>query len=233
MSENEKKIILVEDESSLRRVIRFNLQEESYSVTDFKTADDAWNFLSEENDFSLGIFDIMTPGSLDGLELCSRLRKKNIHFPVIFLTAKNRLEDKIAGFDAGADDYLTKPFDLEELLVRVKARLKKNPGEESAVKIGHFQIDLANARAVSDKTGEIYRFNERENNILSLLLSNRGKPVSRDLILDSVWGTAEFPTNRTIDNYIVKFRKIFEKDPRNPVYFITRHGTGYELSDES
>ncbi|MDH5657377.1 MAG: response regulator transcription factor [Spirochaetia bacterium] len=227
------KIILIEDESSLRRVIRFNLQEESYQVLDFETADSAWEHLKHDADFSLGIFDIMTPGKLDGLSLCSQLRKNDIHFPVIFLTAKNSLEDKLAGFEAGADDYLTKPFDLEELLVRVKARLKKPSQETDPLKIGPCRVDLSNAMAVHEKSGKTYRFNERENKILSLLIENRGKPVSRDMILDEVWGTAEFPTNRTIDNYIVKFRKIFENDPRNPVYFITRHGTGYELADES
>lgn len=223
------RIFLLEDEASLRRVIRMNLEAEGYSVSEFETADSAFANLKNDSDYDIGILDIMTPGALDGISLLENMRKNNIAFPVIFLTAKNTLKDKLDGFEAGADDYLTKPFDLEELLVRIRVRLKKDSKHS---RIGDFTIDLK-AKKASTPSGETVRFNDRETAILRLLIENRGSPVTRDMILDTVWGTAEFPSNRSIDNFIVKFRKIFETDPRNPVYFITRHGSGYELSKES
>lgn len=229
------KILLVEDEESLRKGIRLNLEAEGYGVDDAEDAREAIEQFSENQGYALGVFDIMMPGSMDGLDLCRYFRKEGHHFPIIFLTARSTLEDKLEGFDAGADDYLTKPFDLEELLARVRALLKRNrkPGKTSAgYTIGDFIVDVDACTAVSRLNNEIIRFNERESVILNLLLENRGIPVSRDMILDEAWGDEEYPTNRTIDNYIVKFRKIFESDPKNPVHFITRHGVGYELSSE-
>ncbi len=225
------RILLVEDETSLRRGIRLNLEAEGYRVTDFSSASDALSGMESDEDYSLGIIDVMMPDEMDGLELCRRIRARNLHFPVIFLTARGRLEDKLEGFEAGGDDYMTKPFDLEELLARIKVRLRKK-SRPSEIRIGSFLVDLKAGSAQEEKSGKVVRFNERELNILKLLVEHRGSPVSRDAILDSVWGTAEFPTNRTIDNYMVKFRKIFEPDPRQPRYIITRHGTGYELSEE-
>jgi len=229
--ETRHRILLLEDELSLRRGIRFNLEQEGFEVVDFETAEQALDGYRKNPLFSLCILDIMTPGKLDGLALCKEIRKHNTALPILFLTAKNRLDDKLAGFDAGADDYLTKPFDLEELLARVRARLRHS-GSSSVYTIGSFRFDAQSGTIHAPNDAEVIRLNDREKGILVLLLQNRGKPVSRDLILDTVWGTAEFPTNRTIDNFIVKFRKIFEADPRNPRYFITRHGTGYELADE-
>jgi two-component system alkaline phosphatase synthesis response regulator PhoP len=226
------RILLLEDESILRKGIRINLEAEGYEVVEFDRADRAWeSFSGEPALFSLAVLDIMTPGRMNGLELCENIRRIRGDIPVIFLTAKNRLGDKLAGFDAGGDDYLTKPFDLEELLARIRARLRK-PVAKRADHVGRFEISIETATIRSEQSGETIRLNERENAILKLLLDHRGKPVSRDRILDEVWGANEFPTNRTIDNFIVKFRKIFEDDPKNPRYFITRHGTGYELADE-
>lgn len=244
MAHREKqKILLVEDENRLRKGIRLNLEAEGYTVTEYANADAALNELRAPEsdrlsfpDFDLGILDIMMPGAADGLELCRRLRDGRHYFPLIFLSARNGVDDRIAGLAAGADDYLTKPFDLSELLARVAASLRRNQwdareeGNPPPTFIGEVRIDLANASAHSP-AGEVFRFNEREFAILQLLLEHRGRPVSRDQILDRVWGTAEYPSNRTIDNYIVKFRKIFEAEPQAPRYIITRHGTGYELAN--
>jgi two-component system, OmpR family, alkaline phosphatase synthesis response regulator PhoP len=225
-------ILLLEDEPTIRKGIILNLQAEGYHVLDCDDVKSATAILHEYRDkIRLGIFDVMLPGDTDGIAFCRSVRKEGLRFPVIFLTAKSRLEDKLSGFEAGGDDYLTKPFELEELLARIKVRLRKSSGEAVTTKIGAMTLDLVAGSTVT-LSGETVRFNERELNILKLFVENRGFPVSRDLILDRVWGTAEFPTNRTIDNYIVKFRKIFEPDPAEPKYFITRHGTGYELSNE-
>lgn len=219
-------ILLVEDEAGIRKLVRINLESEGFSVQDFSDAESALEYLETRPAVALGILDLMLPGKMDGIALCDTLRRRGMVFPVIFLTARGRLEDKLEAFKSGADDYLTKPFELEELLVRVHARL----GRKQRARIGSFEVDIPGKAAVSD-SGEMVRFNEREMDVLRLLIENRGRPVSRDEILDRVWG-AEFPTNRTIDNFVVKFRKIFEKDPANPEHFITRHGLGYELSQE-
>lgn len=203
-------------------------------MTEYEDADRASAAMrDEQGDFALGVFDVMLPGAKDGVDLCRALREEGHLFPIIFLTAKNRIEDKLRAFDSGGDDYLTKPFELEELLARVKARMKR-PGaaRQSEVRIGGYVVDLESASARSVSGGKTERFNEREASILRLLIENRGKPVTRDMILDKVWGESDFPTNRTIDNYIVKFRRIFEEDQRHPRLFITRHGTGYELAHE-
>ncbi len=227
-------ILLVEDESSLRKGVRFNLEAEGARVTDYSTADSALAALqSGEVRFHLGVLDIMTPGFLDGIQLCAELRARGYDFPVIFLTARAALEDKLAGFRAGADDYLAKPFDLEELLARAAARLRRPAATRSehaaTTQIGACTLDLRAGSARRAGDPEIVRFNERELEILKLLVANRGRPVTRDEILDHAWGSAEFPTNRSVDNYLVKFRKIFEDDPQKPRWFITRHGIGYEL----
>lgn len=234
-------ILLVEDEAGLRRGIRMNLEAEGYSVTEFPDGEAALLSIGEDGtaDFDLGILDIMMPGSVDGLDLCRSLRQQKLFFPVIFLTARDAAEDKLVGFAAGADDYLTKPFDLGELLARVQAQFRRSSWQREAaaipedVRIGGWNVNLRGAVARrTDSAGaeNVVRFNERELAILRLLIEHRGRPVRRDEILDRVWGTAEFPTNRTIDNYIVKFRKIFEDNPQAPQHFVTRHGIGYELS---
>ena len=227
------RILLVEDEERLRKGIRLNLEAEGYEVFEFKNGETALAGLdASDAPIDLGILDIMMPGAIDGLELCRRLRARRLLFPVLFLTARSDVEDKLAGLNAGADVYLTKPFDLGELLARVAAGLRRTRWDKTPdLRIGAYVIDLAGASARGD-AGDVVRFNEREAEILRLLLENRGRPVSRDQILDRAWSTAEYPTNRTIDNYIVKFRKIFEEEPQSPRYFITRHGTGYELADE-
>ncbi|MCB1139235.1 MAG: response regulator transcription factor [Leptospiraceae bacterium] len=228
MSSPPPTILLVEDEPFLRKGIRLNLEAEGYTVVDYDSADSA---LASQNSFaeiSLGIFDIMLPGEIDGLELCRKIRSRT-DFPVIFLTARSALTDKLEAFRAGADDYLTKPFELEELLMRVQVRLRSRPAMAVSETIGAFRLDLESGLATSS-SGEVVRFNDREKKILRLLVQNRGRPVHRSDILDHAWSSAESPTNRTVDNYIVKFRKIFEKDPTRPRWFITRHGQGYELA---
>ena len=232
-------IVLLEDEDHLRQGIRLNLEAENLQVEEFADASSALAGIQKGAQFDLGIFDIMLPGEMDGLELCRLLREQNHNFPIIFLTARNRLEDKLEGFASGGDDYLTKPFELEELLARVMARLKRNGTIQTGSpiqRIGAWELDLAGeagaARPHAGDSREVVRLNLKETAILKLLLEHRGTPVSRDKILDRVWGGDEYPSNRTVDNHILRFRKIFEPDPANPKFFITRHGLGYELARE-
>ncbi|MBU45356.1 MAG: DNA-binding response regulator [Spirochaetaceae bacterium] len=221
-------ILLVEDEPFLRKGIRLNLEAEGFRVIEYEKADDVLDRQNSFAEIALGIFDIMLPGQTDGLELCKKIRSRS-DFPVIFLTARSGLDDKLEAFQAGADDYITKPFELEELLVRVQARLRNRVSVAASETIGAFRLDLDSGMATS-QSGEVVRFNDREKKILQLLLLNRGRPVHRSDILDHAWSSAESPTNRTVDNYIVKFRKVFEEDPAHPRWFITRHGQGYELA---
>ena len=225
------RILVVEDEDQLRRGIKMNLEAEGYQVADFPSADSAWReFDVETSRVDLGILDVMMPGQMDGYELCRRLRQK-ANFPVIFLSARDALEDKLTGFESGAADYLTKPFELEELLARVAARLRERRARE-IVNIGNYRVDLTAGTVTGPGLTETLRLNERENRILTLLAEKRGTPVSRDEILDRAWGVGEFPSNRSVDNHIVRFRKIFESEPNQPRWFITRHGVGYELAPE-
>ena len=221
-------ILLVEDEPFLRKGIRLNLEAEGFRGIEYEKADDVLDRQNSFAEIALGIFDIMLPGQTDGLELCKKIRSRS-DFPVIFLTARSGLDDKLEAFQAGADDYITKPFELEELLVRVQARLRNRVSVAASETIGAFRLDLDSGMATS-QSGEVVRFNDREKKILQLLLLNRGRPVHWSDILDHAWSSAESPTNRTVDNYIVKFRKVFEEDPAHPRWFITRHGQGYELA---
>lgn len=222
-------LLLVEDEIALGRTIALNLKRAGYTVELCESAEDALQLLEQNRNFQLSIVDIGLKGKLTGIDLCAKMREKKLQLPVIFLTARDLLEDKEAAFNAGGDDYLTKPFQIKELLLRIEARTRNIPRLPEQVRIGDKMLDLAAGR-VRGETEE-FRLSEREMLILRLFIENRGKPVSRDIILDRVWG-AEYPTNRTIDNFIVKFRKIFEKDPARPQLFITRHGMGYELTHE-
>ena len=231
-SQIDSPILLLEDDASLRQGMRLNLEAEGYQVEDYSSAELALGGVRAGHRFALGILDIRLPGEMDGLEFCRLLRRERHGFPVILVTARGELPDRLAGFEAGADDYITKPFDLEELLARVRACLRRaSPTSEPLVwRIGDYLIDPAASSATREPDGEIIRFNDRELRILTLLVEHRGRPVRRDEILDAVWGLEKYPTNRTVDNYIVKFRKIFEADPHHPRLLLTRHGVGYELS---
>ena len=227
-----REILIVEDEESIRRGIRINLETEGFLVREHADAKSAYQDVRNMGSPDLGIFDIMLPGPQTGVGLCRQLRAEGFGFPVIFLSARSELSDKLLGFESGGDDYITKPFDLEELLARVEARLRPDQRRKNAVRIGAWTLDLEAGSATSDTNDESVRFSGRETQILRFLVERRGRPVSRDEILDRVWGEEAFPTNRTIDNYIVRFRRLFEPDPNVPTLFITRHGTGYELARE-
>jgi len=224
-----KKILLVEDETGLREMIALNLELEGFlvdSVGDGLTASQLTSSLSQ---YALIILDVMLP-HVSGFDLCREFRK-HTQTPILFLSAKGTTTDRIAGLKLGANDYLPKPFDLEELLLRVSVLAGKSGQEESleSLQIGNQEVDFMTFDVRRD--GEVIAtLSKREIELLHLFQSHAGKVVSRNMILDEIWGVEQFPTSRTIDNYILNFRKLFEVDPKNPAYFHSIRGVGYKFT---
>lgn len=223
------RILLVEDEENIREVITLNLEMENYEVIPAASGREAIRLFNEQH-FDLLILDVMLP-EMDGFQVCEQIRLTNMDVPVIFLTAKDTAADRIAGLKRGADDYLTKPFVLEELLLRVQnliRRSSKAPANTPEVfEFGGNRINFITYEA----EGVLGKFllTKKEAMLLKLLIDRRGEVVSRQQILQSVWGYDVFPSTRTIDNFILKFRRHFEQDSRNPVYFHSIRGVGYKF----
>ncbi|MDG1333296.1 MAG: response regulator transcription factor [Crocinitomicaceae bacterium] len=218
-----KRICLVEDEKSLAEMIQLNLELEGFEVTAFDDGRNAQNHFSKELGYDLFILDVMLP-HVNGIDLCKQIRAES-NAPILFLSAKGTTGDRIQGLKAGANDYLPKPFDLEELLLRV-AVLTHHQAEDSA-KVGVWEI---NFKTYSIANGaETQSLTKKEVALIQLFIEREGEVVSRSEILDRVWGKDQFPTTRTIDNFILNFRKIFEEDPKNPVHFISVRGVGYRF----
>lgn len=225
-----KKICLVEDEESLTELIKMNLELDGFSVETISHGTEAFLRASEMDDFRLVILDVMLP-EVSGLTICKEIRKYS-KIPILFLSAKGTTQDRIAGLKSGANDYLPKPFDLEELLLRVQVLIE---GVDNAteiieqVSIGHHEVLFDTYEVVDKRNGLKTDLSKREMELLKLFLMREGKVVSRDEILDSLWKDDQFPTSRTIDNYILSFRKIFEDDPKNPKHFHSIRGVGYKF----
>jgi two-component system alkaline phosphatase synthesis response regulator PhoP len=182
---------------------------------------------------ALIVLDVMLPG-IDGFEVCARLRKEGNEVPVLFLTARTESDDRVRGLEAGGDDYLGKPFDLRELILRVRAILKRSQWAREPSSAGD-ELVLGDARVdfkrFTASMGEReVRLSTKETLILRLLAERAGEVVSRAEILDRVWGYDAFPTTRTIDNFVVRLRRILEPDPSQPRYLHTIRGTGYRLT---
>jgi two-component system alkaline phosphatase synthesis response regulator PhoP len=228
------KILLVEDEKSIQDLVKLNLEIEGYDVIVANNGEEALECHSKSI-FSTIVLDVMMP-KMDGFSVCKTIRTTDEITPILFLTAKDTEEDRINGLRIGGDDYLAKPFNLEELLLRV-ANLVKRRGEvvkqveKSEYVFGVCKIDFAKYE-ISDKTGSLMQISDREIKLLKLLIVSDGKVVSRNDILDKVWGYEKFPTTRTIDNYILSFRKYFEIDPKKPMYFHSIRGVGYKFTSE-
>jgi len=228
------KILLVEDEENLRSTIKLNLEFEGYEV---KAVEDGKKAISEFNSarFDLVILDVMLP-EISGFTVCETIRLTNADIPILFLTAKNSSQDKIQGLKIGADDYLTKPFNLEELLLRVQNLLKrsqKKQGIESNLHEYSFGKNKVNFITYEIETykGEKLTLTKKEVLLLKLLIERKNEVVSRDHILQTVWGYDVYPSTRTIDNFILVFRKYFEQNPREPRYFHSIRGVGYKFTD--
>lgn len=226
------RILLVEDEENLREAIKLNLEIEGYEVEEADTGMKALKKTGEQR-FNLIILDVMLP-EMDGFDVCQKIRITDSDTPIIFLTAKDTSQDKVTGFKHGADDYLTKPFNLEELLLRVKVLIKhsiRGKPEAEQMKIYHFgenEVNFLTFKAKGVKGNEV-SLTKKEMALLKLLIDRKDTVVSRTQILQFVWGYDVYPSTRTIDNFILTFRKYFEKDPSNPRYFHSVRGVGYKF----
>ncbi len=228
------RILLVEDEQSLSETIKLNLELEGYTVQTARDGKSALKTFKSER-FNLVVLDVMLP-EMDGFTVCEAIRLDNPDVPVLFLTAKSSGSDRITGLKIGGDDYLTKPFNLEELLLRVQNLLKrslKNAGGPGITeyKVGDFNINFLQLEITRPGT-EAIRLTKKEGQLLKLLIERRNEVVSREHILETVWGYDIYPSTRTIDNFIVSFRKYFEPDPANPRYFQSVRGIGYRFTDQ-
>lgn len=227
-------ILVVEDEEHLHETLKLNLELEGYEVT--SAFDGAQALKAVQNEyFDLIIMDIMLP-EMDGISVTESIRIKNIEVPILMLSAKSSAADKVLGLRKGADDYLTKPFNLEELLLRVEKLILKNKKLQVQEKIGDTyqfgdnKVDFKAQEAISFK-GETVPLSKKESMLLKLLIENKGEVVTREKILQVVWGYNVYPATRTIDNFILNFRKYFESDSRNPRFFHSVRGVGYKYTD--
>jgi len=228
------RILLVEDEENLREAIKLNLEIEGYEVEEADTGMKALKKTSAQR-FNLIILDVMLP-EMDGFDVCQKIRITDSDTPIIFLTAKDTGQDKVMGFKYGADDYLTKPFNLEELLLRVKVLIRhSNRGKPEAeqMKLYHFggnEVNFLTFKAKGVNNAEV-SLTKKEISLLKLLIDRKDTVVSRTQILQFVWGYDIYPSTRTIDNFILTFRKYFERDPSNPTHFHSIRGVGYKFTE--
>jgi len=227
------RILLVEDEVTIREAIKFNLEMENYEVVIATDGVTAFRIFNEQR-FNLVVLDVMLP-KMDGFQVCRQIRLEDTHTPILFLTAKDANIDKIAGLKLGADDYITKPFNLEEFLLRIKVLVRhsmRGTEEEEQLHIYSFggnTINFINYTAKGTE-GEI-KLTKKELMLLKLLIEQKNKVVSRQQILQTAWGYDVYPSTRTIDNFILAFRKYFEKDPKKPKHFFSVRGVGYRFME--
>jgi two-component system alkaline phosphatase synthesis response regulator PhoP len=226
-------ILLVEDEVNLHDALKLNLSFEGYEVTSAYDGPEALKNI-EQAHFDLIILDVMLPG-LDGFSITDMVRLNNNQTPILILSAKNTSANKIQGLKIGADDYMTKPFNLEELLLRVSKLIQKSVAYSVPPQVDKFlfsenQFDFNSLEAITFR-GEKITLTKKEAMLLKLLIDNKNTVVSRERILQTVWGYNVFPNTRTIDNFILTFRKYFERDVRNPLHFISIRGIGYKFQD--
>jgi DNA-binding response OmpR family regulator len=222
------KILLIEDERKMRLGLKDNLEFEGYDVNAVGNGKDGLHELVT-NSYDLVILDVMLP-QMSGFDVLRKARENGVTTPVIMLTAKGEEVDKVIGLELGADDYVTKPFSLRELIARVKAVLRRNEGRvpsSGTMRLGDVEVDFATYNAT--KRGEALTMTPKEFEILKFLWEHRNTVVSRDQLLTNVWGYDESISTRTVDNFILKLRQKIENDPSHPCFIITMHGTGYKL----
>lgn len=227
------RILLVEDEHDIADLVKLNLETEGYKVSHARDGVEALQRNKEES-FDLIIMDVMLP-HVDGLTATENIRLSNAEVPILFLSARNTSQDRIAGLKKGGDDYLTKPFNLEELLLRVQKLLgrsspkNENPFTLTEYKFGTNYVNFESFEAVG--VDGPFLLTKKEAMLLKLLIENKNQVVSREKILQTVWGYNVYPSTRTIDNFILAFRKYFESDVKKPVFFQSMRGVGYKFSD--
>ena len=225
-----KRVLIIEDDVAILRGLKDNLEYESYEVLTATDGEQGYSLIKEKKP-DLIILDLMLP-KMSGYEVCRKVRDEGITTPILMLTARGEEMDRVVGLDLGADDYVTKPFSVPELLARIRAiirRIQKAktgdlPGE---LKFGEISIDFKCFEARKGK--EILNMSRKEFGVLRLLAARIGEVVTRDELLDEVWGYDQYPTTRTVDNHIALIRNKIEDNPSKPLYLITVHGVGYKL----
>jgi len=223
-----KNVLVVDDEPQVRRMLAAGLAFAGYEVTAVGSGEEALEEM-DRHPFALMMLDLVLPG-MSGLEVCRQLRARGAHLPVVMVTSRAQEADRIAGLDAGADDYVGKPFSLHELLARVRAQVRRDDwraGEGAAVALGDIQVDLRH-RLVR-RRGRRVSLAAREFELLRYLLAHRNEVVSREQLLRDVWGYSELSVSRTVDNYVAKLRTHLEPRPHRPRFIVTVHGSGYQL----
>lgn len=223
------KILIIEDELLLSNTLQLNLELEGYNAFTCNDGLLAVETIKNKKP-DLILLDMMLP-NVNGSQILQKLNELNINTPVIFLTAKNNTNDKINGLKLGAEDYITKPFELEELLLRIKNVLKRIPLKENNTDVFSFDACEINFSTFEVKTitGKTETLSKREIAFLKLLVLNAHKVISRDEVLNNLWTKDESPSARTIDNYILNFRKLFEPNPKEPIHFLSIRGIGYKF----
>ena len=221
-------ILVVEDEPQMRSILIDNLEFEDYGVTAVDSGEAALSEF-EQRAYSLLIVDVMLPG-ISGFEVCQRLRDHGTHVPIILLTARTHERDRVRGLDLGADDYVSKPFSVRELLARVRAQVRRDDWHSSTGEEFSFgEITVRPRQRLVFRNRRRLPLSGREFELLRYLLSHRNEVVSREQLLRDVWGYHEHSITRTVDNYIAKLRTQIEPNPHDPTYIITVHGSGYQF----
>ncbi len=222
------RILIVEDEHDLVVALRYNLEREGHTVAHVSRGDRVLDGVVREQP-ALILLDVMLPG-LSGLDVCRTLRAKGIEVPIIMLTARAEEVDRVLGLEIGADDYVTKPFSVRELVARIKVRLRRPPqqaGETGRYRFGTVEVDFDAHQATRD--GAPVDLSPKELELLHLLIRHRGRVVSRERLLEQVWGFDQAPTTRTVDQHILKLRKKLEDDPARPRHILSIYGEGYKF----
>ena len=222
------KILVVEDEPNMVAGLRDNFEFEGYQVITARDGVEGLQRALEESP-DLVVLDVMMP-RMSGLEVCKQLRAKRGSIPIIMLTARGQEVDKVVGLELGADDYVTKPFSIRELLARVKAVLRRTsvvPKDQDRRSFGEVEVDLRKCRVL--KSGKAIDISSKEFELLKYFIVHSGETLSRDRLLEDVWGYDNYPTTRTVDTHLVRLRQKLEPNPDQPQYFLTVHGTGYRF----
>ncbi|RJP31367.1 MAG: DNA-binding response regulator [Candidatus Omnitrophota bacterium] len=222
------RILIVEDEPDMRRGLKDNLEFEGYETVTTANGTEGLRMALKE-DFDLIILDLMLPG-MDGMDVCRKLKESGSTTPMIMLTARGAEEDKISGLEAGADDYITKPFSLKEMLARVKVILRRATQDRPSIHDYTFgSIVLSFDKYKATRNGQPLDLSPREFEMMRLFVENEGKVVNREQFLEQVWGYTTVPSTRTVDNHIAKLRQKIERDAENPQHIITVHRMGYKF----
>ena len=225
-------ILIVEDEEALLSTLKLNLELENYEIMTAASGQEARSKFKDNNKIiNLILLDVMLP-EISGFDLCAEFKNIQPNIPIIFITAKSLSADKITGLKLGAEDYITKPFELEELLLRINNVMKRHPVKnENKYTFGNCEINFDNYE-ITDVNSKKHTLSKREIGLLKLLTEAEGKVISRDEIIDTLWEEDENASSRTIDNYILNFRKHFENNPKEPRYFHSIRGVGYKFTSD-